>query len=182
MSKSEKWAAWVTAIATSAQTIAVIITVVVAWNEWRAHERQSAEAKKIEAIRLYDSGGPAVDQSRTMVTQFLKCRDLRKKDVTTLNTDDSLFLRDHCSIWSGDWAALSTILKPLGDFVDRAATCVGAQLCDRELTSHLFCTDAKLIHRLLVAFDSDSHAALGRSSFPGYVDFICTQQDAMIGP
>jgi hypothetical protein len=174
-SKSEKCAAWVTAIATALQTIAVSAKLFVVYKEWSAHERQSLEAKRDQTLKISDNN-PSLDRARAAIRQYDRCHRIKRQNATSLSNDDKEYLNSHCStILLDDDTMFGILMHPFTDYLDRAVACLRADLCDRQTVSDQFCDDAKLLHTLLLATAAQETGSLHRSDFPGIADFICTR-------
>jgi hypothetical protein len=175
MSKSERWAAWVTAIATALQTIAVSATLFVVYKEWSAHERQSLEAKREQTLKI-SGNNSALDQARAAIHQYDRCHRIKRQNATALSSDDRGYFDSHCStVLLDNNTMFGVIMHPFTDYLDRAVACLKADLCDRQTVSDQFCDDAKLLHTLLVATAAEESGVLHRADFPGSADFICIQ-------
>jgi hypothetical protein len=96
VSNSEKWATWVTAIATALQTIAVSATLFVVYKEWSAHERQSLESKKEQTLRI-SGNNQSLDQARSAIHQYDRCHRIKRQNPASLSNDDKDYFSGHCS-------------------------------------------------------------------------------------
>jgi hypothetical protein len=150
LNSAEK-AGWLTAWATTLQTIAVCGALFVAFIEWRGHEAQEQIKKREATTKLFVEQPEPVTKARHVAL-------IRSLCETTSIADPNMkaALGIACSVLkqfdqgNSKSETFSQQTFPLREYLTRVQLCVRTDICDAELSKKLFCSD---VH-MLVAVDN----------------------------
>ena len=141
-------AEWITAVATAVQTIAVVVTVIVAGREWLGHERDRDVTARDITVKLYSDEPQSVTDARSYLGKAYVCESVRR-DHETARPESPHYEADENFLKScPDRVTLSPDLpqwQTLYRRVRRAALCSNAEVCNSELVAKLFCEDFAII-------------------------------------
>jgi hypothetical protein len=165
MTQSEQWAAWVTAIATATQTIAVVGALVVAMNEWRNHKNKDESDRRDAVMKLYFDQSDSIGKARLRILHVDRC----------VNDKGEISTEPVCKpiadlTWKERIQPISTF-QPL--FL-RVNMCVKVGLCDKNLALELFCSDQQYLRSVFRRYSASlNHGASdGSSGDLAYIDDI----------
>lgn len=125
---------WVTAIATTLQTIAVVATLLVAAIEYYGHTKQDQRTEREAVIKLFTDEPPEIQHLRDVAGLLHACI-IEKRD-------DPANGFDSCPKPFPSGSDAVKQLTPLIDYLGRVSLCRETGVCDLELSSALYCTDA----------------------------------------
>jgi hypothetical protein len=135
---SELRAQWITAIATALQTLAVVATLGVAAVEYFGHKRQDVRTEREAVIKLFTEEPSEVQRARSLAELLNDCIVENKKDP-------SKGFPGCPNPFPSDFEAKRQ-LAPLITYLGRVSVCRRTGICEIELSSDLYCTDARNVH------------------------------------
>jgi hypothetical protein len=158
---ADQWAAWTTAIFTAIQAMVVIGALLVAFFEWRGHQHEDAVKRREASTKLFLDQPDAVTAARETAKRDKTCRNLTSEPVDAM-------IKFLCDQYETDNASNARTpferIQPLREYLAKIELCMQNEICDRQLTSKLFCPDVQL----LATFDQSifSNIVLPAPSLP----------------
>jgi hypothetical protein len=147
---NEERAAWITAVATAVQTLAVCGALIVAFYEWRGHREESTVAKREAALRLSSEVPETIKTLRVQAEDWIYClnaQERHKQDAPNFINEIYELCKQRGAINLALPDAYNK-LRPLEAYVERVQWCISAKVCDDRMSYILFCRDAYYLRRL----------------------------------